>query len=496
MTTFHQLGLPAALCDLLLQEGIETPSEPQAQSFTPLVEGRHLLLSAQTGSGKTLAYLLPLWKRLESLPSAPPPVPGRPAAPRLLILVPTQELGVQVRDVVRLLWGERPGAVLALIGGANPERQREALKRAPEVVVGTPGRVADFVSRQALTLSAVRAIVLDEADHLAEAPHRADVVSLFHAAPSGRQVVACSATLSSASRDWLAGLLSEPVVVDLATELTLPATLRHQVLVTPERDQLPTLRKLLHHLAPTGAIAFFNRAADIDWLVAKLVHHGVRAAGLHAGLRKLQRTETMRAFRGGQLQLLVATELAARGLDLGGCELVFNLDLPRSAEQYVHRVGRTGRMGRAGLAITLVDPTETRLLSVLERALGLSFEPAVYAFGELRAPEPVDEVRARRRAAARAERGASKEKPGKAEASGGRAKTEEKKGAAKKSGQKAPTARQVAKGKARKAARKSAGAWKRSSGVARPGGGTEGSSSAPNSPFDASGANPTAAPQA
>ncbi|MEB3223525.1 MAG: DEAD/DEAH box helicase [Candidatus Sericytochromatia bacterium] len=452
MSELTDFSMVPAYAERLAADGIRVPSPIQALALPVLLTGKDALLAAQTGSGKTLAYVLPLLARLTG-PVPPPPAPGRPATPRLVVLVPTQELGIQVREVARRLLEGTEQRVVAVIGGANPARQVEALKRGADVLVGTPGRVTDMLGRGAVSLAACRAVVLDEVDRLAEPAHRGDASAIVMGTPGSRQVVGASATIADDAARWAEGLMRAPTTLRAAADLTLPATLRHQVLLVDERDQLPMLRKLVAHLAPTGAIAFFNRAADIDWLVAKLVHHGVRAAGLHAGMNKLARAEAMRAFRAGKLQVLVATELAARGLDLGGVSLVLNLDLPRTAADYTHRVGRTARMGREGTAISLVDPAEQRFLSVLERDLGLTFDRPVYIFGELRPATEQDVRREARKAREQRARNAERAEAQEAAATGARPPKKRKAAAG-------PTARQKAKGKARKASRKAAGAWK------------------------------------
>lgn len=462
MPLFSDWSLHSRLLTALAAMNIKESTPVQSEALPVLLAGRDAVLFSQTGSGKTLAYLLPALTRMLAAEPAPVPQPGRPATPFALILVPTQELAVQVRDVARGLFLDTERRVLALIGGANPTRQAEQLKKGVDLIVGTPSRVADFLSRGSLSLAQCHILVLDELDRLAEATHRADVVSLFHACRSDRWLIACSATPEQDAKNWVAALMRDPVVIELATNRTLPATLKHQVLVLDPREHLPTLRKLLFHLNPKGAIAFYNRASDIDWLVEKLRHHGVRVAGLHAGMGKIERTETMRAFRAGRLQLLVATELAARGLDLADVSLVLNLDFPHSADNYVHRVGRTARMGREGLAVSFVDPKFVRLLGVMERDLGLVFERPVYRFGEIRLPTPEDTRHEARRHKAQLSR--AKERNAKPEDGAGGSQGEGTKKSSLKSDKVAPPSkvavRQAAKGKARKAARKAKGTWK------------------------------------
>ncbi len=464
MTTFMELGVNPDRAARLAERGINEPSPIQALALPALAGGRDALLAAQTGSGKTLAYLLPALARLEATPRAVSVVSGKggmAATPGVLVLVPTQELGMQVRDVARSLLEGTDRTVAELIGGANPQRQAERLKAGADVIVGTAGRVVDFMTRGKLSLARIKVVVLDEVDQLADTAHRPDVIAVLAAAAVGRQVIAASATLGDASRKWARGFMKDPAELTAETSLTLPPALVHQAVVAEERDQLPLLRKLLANLKPSGAIAFYNTAADIDWITQKLVHHGVRAAGLHSGVHKLDRAKAMQDFRAGKLQLLVATELAARGLDLGAVTLVFNLDLPRGPEEYVHRVGRTARMGRAGTAITFADPKEAWVLEKFEKNLGIAFERPVYSHGELREATIADERREARKTKEKVKkdevRTAHKAAVEIAEIQGLPAPRIKK---PKKDKGPQPTARQKAKGKERKEQRKASGTWK------------------------------------
>lgn len=464
MPTFQDLGVAPDRAARLAARGITDPSPIQALALPALAEGRDALLAAQTGSGKTLAYLLPALARLEATARAASVASGKggmAATPGILVLVPTQELGMQVRDVARGLLEGTDRTVAELIGGANPQRQAERLKAGADVIVGTAGRVTDFMAKGKLSLARLKVVILDEVDQLADTAHRSDVAAVLAAAAQGRQVVAASATLGDEARRWAKKFMQAPLELNAETSLELPKALTHQAVVADDRDQLPLLRRILANLNPAGAIAFFNRSADIDWIVQKLTHHGVRAAGLHSGVQKLERAKAMQDFRAGKLQLLVATELAARGLDLGAVTLVFNLDLPRGPEEYVHRVGRTARMGKAGTAITFADPKEAWVLEKLEKRLGITFERPIYTHGELREATVAEVKREARKAKDKAQKDEIKAKHKEAveiaELEGlpaPRLKKPKK--------DKAPqaTARQKAKGKARKAERKAMGAWK------------------------------------
>lgn len=433
MPTFADSGVSAERAARLAAQGITEPSPVQAAALPPQFEGRDALVEAPTGTGKTLAYLLPLLARVEQTP-----VEGTPAPPTALVLVPTPELAMQVRDVARGLWTGAQADVVAIAGGGNPARQAETLKKGPRVVIGTPGRLLEFVKNKKLLLGALSVLVADEVDLLLDQGNRGDVELVLKQAPAAAQRVFVSATLGPEAETWAEQLLKTPALVRV-DEATLPATIQHVAFVVEPREKLPFVRKLVAHYAPVGAIAFANRNEAIPELVSKLRYHQVRAAGLHGAARKHERAAVMRDFRQGKLQLLVASDLAARGLDLSEVSVVFNLDLPTDAQHYVHRVGRTGRMGREGLAITVVSPQEAFVLEKLEKALGIHFERPVYFHGEVRERTEGD---AKREAA----KARTKAKPKPAEAP--------------KKNAKAPSAKQVAKGKARKAKRKAAGVGK------------------------------------
>lgn len=434
MTTFAELGVPGELIERLAAGGILEPSRAQAVALPPLLEGRDATLIAPTGTGKTLAYLLPM---LYSVDWEHPVVQG-------VVLVPTQELGIQVRDVARAYTGRTASEVLALVGGANPARQAEALKKLPRIVVGTPGRVREMVRTGKLTLHGVRVAVVDEADHMLDPAKGKDVAAILQALPKGRQLVFCSATLPEAEAAIANRYLNDPVALQAEQTLSLPEGLQHLAFVVPEREKLDMLRKLVRHF-DTAAIAFVSQGTDLPWAVSKLEHQHFAVAGLSGSAPKLERAAIMRDFKAGKLQLLVATDLAARGLDLSAVGMVVNLELPTDPQHYVHRVGRTARMGRSGVAVTLATPKEAFVLDKIEKALGFTFERPVYRFGEVREATEAE--------AKRAEAPPKKAKPAPAEAA-------EPKPKPKKPKAKGPTAKAAAKGKARKAQRKAAGQWK------------------------------------
>jgi superfamily II DNA/RNA helicase len=437
MPTFTDLGLSPAVQEQLAAQGITEPSPIQAAAIPALLQRKDALVHAQTGSGKTLAYLLPMFARLEA--EEPPSAEG-PPAPGGVVLVPTQELGMQVQGVVKAYgW-----SVAQLIGGANPARQIEQLKKRPRIVVGTPGRILQLIRDGKLSGRAVRVVVGDEADQLFEPAHRKDLDAILKATSPSRQTVLVTATAGPELKEWL----PKAEVLRVEDELKLPATLKHQAFIVDGRERVEMVRKLVRHLDPKGAIAFVSRPADVDWWVEKLRHHNVRVAGLHSGIPKLQRAATMRDFKSGKLQLLLATELASRGLDLGGVSLVVNMELPTDPQHYVHRVGRTARMGRAGTAVTLATPKEAFVLGKLEKALGITFERPVLKEGEVREATPID-LKVAARKAKHEEKKAEAKAEVKAKIAAGEVVRPPKK-----SKTKGPTAKALAKGKAKKAEKK------------------------------------------
>lgn len=438
MSTFTELGLSAARIEQLSGQGITTPSEIQVAAIPALLEGRDALIQAPTGTGKTLAYLLPTLERID---------PNLPAL-QAVILVPTQELGIQVRDVAKELLKDIPNAVASLIGGANPARQAEALKKQPRLVVGTPGRVLEFLRNRKLSGLGLKVLVVDEVDTLIEAGKMRDLEHLFKAFSPKRQSIFCSATLGPKSMELGKTWLKNPTEVRVGEALTVPDTIEHLAFVVDAREKIEMIRKLVRHYNPVGALAFVNQIKDLDWLVGKLKFHKLKVEGLYGGAGKEDRANIMKQFRAGDLQLLLTTDLAARGLDVSGVGVVFNLDLPHDPETYVHRVGRTGRMGRQGVAVTLVTTPEAFVLDKLEKAIGITFERPVYRAGEVREKTAIDEKIALGKASAEKQKERAKDKPPVKK---------------KKLKEMTPSEKQAAKGKAKKAKRQASGDWKKTS---------------------------------
>ena len=361
-TGFSGLGLDPRIVDALAALGYEEPTPVQREAIPPLLAGKDLLGQAATGTGKTAAFALPLLHVLT--PSAEP-------RERLgaLILVPTRELAMQVAEAVHK-YGKAMGIVaLPIYGGAPMETQLRALKRGVDVVVATPGRALDHIRRKTLRLDSVKVVILDEADEMLDMGFAEDLEAILSETPPERQTALFSATLPPRIADIANKHLKNPVRVRIDREI-VPAgsapRVRQTAYIVGRAHKIATLGRVLDVENPTSAIVFCRTRTEVDELTESLNGRGYRAEALHGGLSQEQRDRVMKKFRANTAELLIATDVAARGLDVEHVSHVVNYDVPTSAEAYVHRIGRTGRAGREGVAITLAEPREHRLLRNIE----------------------------------------------------------------------------------------------------------------------------------
>ncbi len=374
-TTFADLGLAPALLETLTGLGYEEPTPVQEAAIPPLLAGRDLLAEAPTGTGKTAAFALPILQRLaaEGLGRA------EAGAALALVLVPTRELAMQVAEAVHR-YGRVLGArVLPVYGGQPIGQQLRGLRRGLDVVVATPGRAVDHLTRGSLRLDAVQAVVLDEADEMLDMGFAEELDTILSATPAVRQTALFSATISPTIARVAARHLREPVRVSVRPERPsdeTPARVRQLVYVVRRADKLAALGRILDVEDPAAALVFARTRGEVDDLAEALSGRGHDAAALHGGLSQEQRDRVMGRFREGALDVLVATDVAARGLDIEHISHVVNFDVPSSPDLYVHRTGRTGRAGREGNAITLVEPREHRLLLNIEAATKTRLERA------------------------------------------------------------------------------------------------------------------------
>ncbi|MBX3235873.1 MAG: DEAD/DEAH box helicase [Nitrospiraceae bacterium] len=357
---FAALGLEASLLATLETLGYEEPTPIQREAIPPLLSGRDVLGQAATGTGKTAAFSLPLLQRIAHAPRQ------RPSA---LILVPTRELAVQVGEAVQRYGKELRMSVLAIYGGQAMGPQLQALRRGVDVVVATPGRALDHLRRQTLRLAGLQVVVLDEADEMLDMGFAEDLEAILEQTPATKQTALFSATMPPRIAAIARRHLKDPVEVSIAKEpVKAGATPKVQqtAYVVYRQHKSAALARVLDMTAPKSALVFCRTRLEVDEVTAALNNRGYRAEAIHGGMSQVQRDRVMQAFRSGQTELLVATDVAARGLDIPHVSHVINYDLPSSLEVYVHRIGRTGRAGREGAAITILEPREHRLLRSVE----------------------------------------------------------------------------------------------------------------------------------
>ncbi|MGW1056674.1 DEAD/DEAH box helicase [Micromonospora rubida] len=359
--SFAALGLPQSLVRALDRQGITTPFPIQQATVPDALAGRDVLGRGQTGSGKTLAFGLPLIARLAERNRA------RPLRPRALVLVPTRELAMQVNDALVPL-GKAVGIFLkTAVGGVPYDRQIDALRRGVEIVVATPGRLGDLINRGVCQLDDVEVTVLDEADQMADMGFLPEVTELLAKTPAGAQRLLFSATLDGDVDSLVRRFMTDPVTHSTAPATAAVSTMDHHLLLIPPHEKFAVTASIA---ARSGRTMLFARTQlGVDRLVEQFAAVGVRAGGLHGGKTQSMRTRTLAEFREGRMDVLVATDVAARGIHVDGVTLVLHVDPPKDPKDYLHRAGRTARAGESGAVATLVLPKQRRTtLAMMEKA--------------------------------------------------------------------------------------------------------------------------------
>jgi len=380
--TWEQLNVMPALRDKLAGEGIEYPTSVQAEAVPAMLAGRDVSARSQTGSGKTLAFLLPVLQRIDAS--------GTDV--QAVVIAPTQELAMQIVRVAET-YGEPLGIrVLPLQGGAALKRQVERLKTKPQLVVGTPGRIHELLHMRKLKLHAAGIVVVDEADQVFDLGSTREIEAVLKATPRDRMIAFFSATHPQAMAELEIRWMRDPVRIDIAPEHRVAASISHFYVVSDRRDKTETARKLIRLLNPASALLFLNNTDNVANWEAKLGYEGFTVETLYGDADKMRRARTLARFRDGRCQLLLATDVAARGIDIEGLPLVVNLEPPVDADHYVHRAGRTGRMGREGTVVSIVTPQELFIMEKFRKQLGIELPQKVMSRGRLVTP---DELRRR-----------------------------------------------------------------------------------------------------
>nr|WP_051885039.1 DEAD/DEAH box helicase [Lysobacter antibioticus] len=379
---FTDLALSEPLLRALKDVGYESPSPIQAATIPPLLEGRDLLGQAQTGTGKTAAFALPILAQIDP----------KQFKPQALVLAPTRELAIQVAEAFQKYAVHLPGFhVLPIYGGQSYYPQLQALKRGVHVVVGTPGRVIDHLDRGTLDLSELRCLVLDEADEMLRMGFIDDVENVLKKTPESRQVALFSATMPSQIKRIAQTYLKEPVEIAIKSTTTTAANIRQRYWSVSGVHKLDALTRILEAEPYDAMIVFSRTKLGTEELAEKLCARGLSAAAINGDVQQAQREKTIQNLKDGKIDVLVATDVAARGLDVDRISHVLNYDIPYDTESYVHRIGRTGRAGRKGEAILFVTPRERGMLRAIERATRQPIEPM-----ELPSVETVNEQRVAR----------------------------------------------------------------------------------------------------
>ncbi|MEK5449640.1 DEAD/DEAH box helicase [Paenibacillus sp. FSL R7-0331] len=378
--SFAAIGLQEDLVARLSEFGISAPSPVQEQTIPLLLEGRDVLAASQTGTGKTLAYLLPLLQTIN---------PEQRVVQKL-VLAPTQELAMQIlREAER--YGDHRGIkVMGLIGGAAIKRQIDKLREHPQLVVGTPGRIRELIGLRKLKMHEVSTIVIDEADQMFQLSGAGEVAKIVSSALRTRQLVMLSATIGPETKALASREMKNPAEVGIDPGVMTAQTLEHHYVVSEERNKIDMLRRVIRHHNPKRAIVFVNATEDIAEVEAKLNHLGLTAAALYGDADKVTRSNVLAKFRDGKFRVLVASDVAARGLDIEELTLVVSFDPAFDAEHYVHRAGRTGRMGKRGLSVTIVTEQQTFIMRKFARELDIQLEERALSAGKVL---PADEAR-------------------------------------------------------------------------------------------------------
>jgi len=362
---FAELALRPELVRVLARLGYEEPTPIQRLAIPPLLEGRDLVGQAATGTGKTAAFALPVLQRI--------PWPREEAEPLALVLVPTRELAIQVCEAMHRYGHDLGARVVPVYGGQPIGQQLRSLSRGVDVVVATPGRALDHIARGTLRLGDLKMVVLDEADEMLDMGFAEDIEAILQVTPEDRQTLLFSATMPARINGMVRRHLREPARIELGRSESAEdgvALVRQSAYVVPRGHKPAALGRVLDIEAPAAAVVFCRTREAVDQLTETLNGRGYRAEGLHGGMDQQQRDRVVGRLRAGTLDLVLATDLAARGLDIEQLTHVINYDVPSAPESYVHRVGRVGRAGREGVAITLAEPREHRMVKTIERVTG------------------------------------------------------------------------------------------------------------------------------
>ncbi|MBU5485272.1 DEAD/DEAH box helicase [Clostridium sp. MSJ-11] len=361
--SFDKLNLNPQLVDGLNKGGIKVPTDIQAKAIPLALENKDIIGQSQTGSGKTLAYLLPIFQKINS----------EKREMQAIILAPTHELAMQIDREIKLLAtnSEIPVTSTPIIGEVNVKRQIEKLKEKPHIIVGSTGRIFELIKMKKISAHTIKTIVIDEGDRLLDQNNLTRVKDVIKTTMRDRQLMTFSATINNRTLDIAKGLMKDPEIITIEDKVQVNENINHLYLTCEQRDKIEVLRKLIAATKPKRGIIFINKPDEVEIATSKLQYHHINAYGIYGNASKEERKKALDGFRSGKFQLLVASDLAARGLDVKEVTHIFNLDLPQDSKEYIHRAGRTGRAGSLGTTISIATEKEVSLLKRYEKDLNI-----------------------------------------------------------------------------------------------------------------------------
>ncbi len=358
---FEELNMDPSLLNALEKENITTPTPVQRRVIPEMLKNSDLIVQSETGTGKTLAFLLPLYKKIDvSLREM-----------QAIVLVPTHELAIQVQRVIEHLSQNSDVKVTSapIIGNVNIDRQIVMLKEKPHVIVGSPGRILELIQKKKISAHTIRTIILDEADRLFN--DMKNVGAVVKSTMRDRQLLMFSASISRETEAWGKEIMKDPRVIREEAKLSVPDTIEHICFLSEQREKFDVLRKVVRILDPQKAIVFTSGIEEAVLVTEKLKHHGFAAEDIHGTNRKEERKRALEGFRTGKIKLLIASDIASRGLDIEGVTHIFSMNAPEEPGDYLHRVGRTGRSGKSGIAVSIVVERELQRIKLYEKTFNI-----------------------------------------------------------------------------------------------------------------------------
>lgn len=363
---FEDLKIDKEIIKALSMEGITIPTEIQSQAIPPAMQNKDLIARSETGTGKTLAFLLPLLKKINPADDAL----------QAVIIAPTYELVIQTQKQIERIIKNSASKLISqpIIGKVNIKRQLENLKKRPQIIVASAGRLLELIDRKRVKMYTVKTIILDEADRLLDRNNISQTKAIIKATLKDRQILAFSATIPETTVKTAKELMNDPQMIMIEDKSVSTSNISHQFIVSDKRDKINVLRTLAHNIKNFKAIVFLNDSEELELFNEKLQFHKLKADCIHGSWKKLEREKAIRDFRSGKINMLIASDIAARGLDFKDISHIIHIEIPKDPKAYLHRAGRTGRAGKKGISISIVTEYEVKQLNKFAKVFDLKFD--------------------------------------------------------------------------------------------------------------------------